>query len=330
MTETLFCYMMANVRCAAAASSALRQVLAGPARPAAWLGATRGALYVKTAGQPGTLVVLAHDAVRLPCGLVLPTTSAELPLTSLAPASLAPVSLAPAGPSDCVMVGDGAVRWTGRAGPVVVQAVREWAPTRPAQGEVAADALAAVRARLAGADSGSAHSGEPWEQLADLAFASRDEAASLETVLRLLGRGPGLTPSGDDVLAGFLVGAAAFGLGVAPLRDAIAALAPTRTTVLSAALLWHAARGECIDELAAVAAALTSLRRSDSVTAAGAVSRLLSVGHTSGAALALGLVTAAETAQQAHRTPRLAPRCRPVLAGTASTGAGLARMGLGG
>src|SRR5260370_13795935 len=73
----------------------------------------------------------------------------------------------------------------------------------------------------------------------------------------LVGSGPGLTPSGDDVLAGFLVGAAAFGLDVAALREAVADLAPGRTTALSAALLWHAVRGECIDEVAAGTAGLT-------------------------------------------------------------------------
>ena len=72
--------------CLAAGSSALRPVLEAPARPADFLGVTRGALYLRIAGPPGVLAVLTHDAVRLPCGLVLPTTSPELPLTSLAPA----------------------------------------------------------------------------------------------------------------------------------------------------------------------------------------------------------------------------------------------------
>ena len=83
------------------------------------------------------------------------------------------------------------------------------------------------------------------------------------------------------------------------LREATALLGPARTTALSAALLWHAARGECVDELAGLAAALTS-QRCGAEQAGRAVSRLLSVGHTSGAALALGLVAAAETALHAE------------------------------
>lgn len=303
----------------AAASSAVRPVLAGPARPAECLGVTRGALYLKIAGPPGALAVLAHDAARLPCGLVLPTTSAELPLTSLAPPSLTPRS---PGASAGFVLGDGAVGWTGPAGPVVVRAVREWAPARPRRGEVAASALAAVRTALNDAGLGaaalaSADPGVDLRLLADLAAAAGDRDASVAVAARLLGSGPGLTPSGDDVLAGFLAGAAAFGLDTAALREAIAVLAPARTTALSAALLWHAARGECIDEVAAVAAILTSHQRIAPEQAGRALGRLRSVGHTSGAALALGLVTAAGSALHAQAVPA---KTGPAETGPAETG----------
>ena len=46
--------------------------------------------------------------------------------------------------------------------------------------------------------------------LAGLAAAVGDPDAGVAAATGLLGRGPGLTPSGDDVLTGFLVGAAAF------------------------------------------------------------------------------------------------------------------------
>jgi len=292
--------MMRDVIFVAAASSALRAVLAAPARPAECLGVTRGALYLKIARPPGALVVLSHDAVRLPCGLVLPTTSAELPLTALAGPnfmileSYACGSMHNSQGSWSMLVGDGAVSWTGPAGPVVVRAVREWAPTRPPQGQVTAGALAAVRASLSGADPGVRGS-----LLAGLGAAASDHDAATTAATSLLGVGPGLTPSGDDVLAGFLTGAAAFGLDATALREATEVLAPARTTALSAALLWHAARGECIDELAGLAAELTDQRPRGPELARHAVSRLLSVGHSSGAALTLGLVTAAESALRA-------------------------------
>lgn len=351
------------MRCLAAASSALRPVLAEPPQPAECLGVTRGALYLRTSGPPGVLAVLCQDAVRLPCGLTLPATSAELPLTALARAATS------------FLVGDHTVRWTGPLGPVDVRAVREWAPGRPRGGAVTASGLAAVRAALGRYHSGphidewpvtipaAVAADHPWSAaglgpgrdarplailgemasdhhigiaatdarpLAALGAAAGDHAASVATATAMLGRGPGLTPSGDDVLAGYLTGAVAFGLDAAALRQAIADLAPARTTALSAALIWHAARGECIDELATVAAVLTSQPRLESeqssdracrpasvghssgagpagslgIAAEGAlhrlaeraVSRLLSVGHSSGAALALGLVIAAESA----------------------------------
>jgi hypothetical protein len=272
----------------AAASSALRPVLAGAARSAELLGVTRGALYLKTAAKPGALVVLAHDAVRLPCGLVLASTSAELPLTSLVPA---PPDRGPLGGAARFLVGDRAVSWTGPAGPVLVRAAREWAPARPARGRVAVSSLAAVRVALGDAGLPATHR----RLLAELAAAGCG-AGAVTVAARLLGSGPGLTPSGDDVLAGFLAGATAFGLEAAELRAAIAVLAPVRTTALSAALLWHAARGECIDELAALVTVLTSPERNGQQAAGPALRRLLSVGHTSGAALAAGLVAAADAA----------------------------------
>jgi hypothetical protein len=288
----VLCYIMRRVILLAAASSALRPVLAAPARPAECLGVTRGALYLKISGPPGALVVLSHEAVRLPCGLVLPATSAELARFMIRK-SYACGSMHNSPGSREMMVGDGAVSWTGPAGPVVVRAVREWAPARLAQGEVAAPALAAVRARLSGADPAVSSS-----LLAGLGAAASDSDAAAAAVTGLLGAGPGLTPSGDDVLAGFLAGATAFGIDAAALRHATAVLAPARTTALSASLLWHAARGECIDELAGLAAVLTGERPRE--LAGPAVRRLLSVGHTSGAALALGLVMAAESALHAQ------------------------------
>lgn len=266
----------------AAASTAMRPVLAGPTRRAELLGVARGALYLRICEPPRVLAVLSHDAVRLPCGVLMASTSAELPLTSLAPRG-----------SAGFVAGEDAVGWTGPAGPVVVRVVREWAPARPARGAVSASALAAAHAALAGTDSGIDAGLLPELGLAASDGCAGNNTAGIAVATRLLGSGPGLTPSGDDVLAGFLTGAAAFGLEAAPLRQAIAILAPARTTALSATLLWHAARGECIDEVAALAAILTGR---DHSRMGPAIRRLLSVGHSSGAALALGLVTAADTA----------------------------------
>jgi hypothetical protein len=107
-----------------------------------------------------------------------------------------------------------------------------------------------------------------------------------ETVIAigsLLGSGTGLTPYGDDVLAGLLVTLRALGDGRADaLADEVDALAPARTTFVSAALLKHAGRGECIPELAAVLGAPSRA----------SFAALLRVGHSSGSGLAQGMFTA--------------------------------------
>ncbi|MEO5708531.1 MAG: DUF2877 domain-containing protein [Nocardioidaceae bacterium] len=101
----------------------------------------------------------------------------------------------------------------------------------------------------------------------------------------LVGRGPGLTPSGDDEVAGALVAAHATGdprldAWCSATRDA---LLSRRTTAVSWGLLHHALEGWATPELAAhVDEACTGHRGP-------AFERLLTVGHTSGRALAEGV-----------------------------------------
>jgi hypothetical protein len=99
------------------------------------------------------------------------------------------------------------------------------------------------------------------------------------------GRGPGLTPAGDDLLAGvLLVARLAGGGGSQDGLDAVAARVST-TEIASAFLTW-AARGQSIapahDWLVAVAAG-------DGPGAARALARLVAVGADSGRHLAAGL-----------------------------------------
>jgi hypothetical protein len=101
--------------------------------------------------------------------------------------------------------------------------------------------------------------GEGIEALLD-ALLNIDEPAIQAPVLGLLGLGPGLTPAGDDLLCGLLVGLQVFGLRAPRLSEwasACAAMvagvteraAPERTTALSRTLLHYAARSVAIDPL---------------------------------------------------------------------------------
>ncbi len=102
---------------------------------------------------------------------------------------------------------------------------------------------------------------------------------------RLGGRGPGLTPAGDDVLAGVLLAARArCGPSAEPELSAVAASICTTEPAL-AFLAW-AARGQCIEPAHTVLLALT---RRDEARAHAAATRLVTIGASSGAALLAGL-----------------------------------------
>jgi len=115
--------------------------------------------------------------------------------------------------------------------------------------------------------------------------ASRAAApAPLPSSLRV-GRGGGLTPYDDDVLAGWLVTHRAAGVATDDVDGLVRALF-RRTTLLSATLLDCAMHGEAVPQLAAWLAAAGSPDEEDATRA------LLAVGHSSGRGLLLGASTA--------------------------------------
>jgi len=129
-------------------------------------------------------------------------------------------------------------------------------------------------------------------QLRGTASAGRDSGLSPGS---LIGRGPGLTPAGDDMVAGALVTAYALcdvrrAGWVAQTR---AALDRRRTTAVSQAMLHHAMDGHATPQLAAYIDAATFGAPLDVARRA-----LLDVGHTSGAALLRGVVHTLTTHQQ--------------------------------
>jgi hypothetical protein len=146
------------------------------------------------------------------------------------------------------------------------------------------------------------HLKAPALQLPESAV-NRLAAGDPQSVAALLGLGEGLTPLGDDVLAGWLAAmVAAEHPGRASVASEIARLAPTRTTRLSATLLECASRGEVVPEYADL---ITSLNHRQDLC--DARQGLVRVGHTSGRGLLLGLVVAlAEISQGTFATRRTA------------------------
>jgi hypothetical protein len=247
----------------AAASTVLAPLLEGPARPARVVGTLDTALHVVADDERVPLVcVCTPEAVRLPPSLVLPGPM--------------PTHLGRA------LVGNGGLR----LGDTWIGVGRWWRPLRPRlclRSEVMDRAHVARRLL------------EPLEPSVAMALAPL--AAWLSgrlvpgAVAPLVGRGRGLTPAGDDLLCGILVTLRALQDRRADrLARAVGDVAATQTTHVSAALLVHASRGECVAELAGMIAALDG--RGD---VGAAVRRLVAVGHSSGTALAHGVVLALST-----------------------------------
>ncbi|MGW1993928.1 DUF2877 domain-containing protein [Embleya sp. NPDC001921] len=263
------------------ASERIRAALCAPTRPARVLGVFPAAIYL--ADPDGTVLALCtHDAVRLPNALVLAGRSSASPFPALVGHRHA-------------RIGDGRVR----VGPLRVSAARWWTPPRPpAPGD--ADTRRAGRATLRTALE-PVRTGLSADARADLAELGRHVATDPErayaAALRLIGLGPGLTPSGDDALCGFLLALRllapdpAGGRYASALGARVAAHAPGRTTDLSAALLGHAVRGDGCAQLIDLIGAVG--RDTDVIPC---LRHLLTVGHTSGADLAHGVLAGAEAA----------------------------------
>lgn len=274
------------------ASTGLADLLTGPTRPGAVVAVGPAATYVDVAGPsrgdaPRMVAIESPDAVGLPCGVTV-------------------TGRVPGWPAGGVAMGTRADVGAGRVtvdGTTFV--VARWRQVRPSLPEVDPAVLRvhvdAARSRLPVPEDRLGC--EVADLTADLAVvvARADLTAASAVVGALCGLGAGSTPSGDDVVAGAVAAGillAADGDHAGPSSDwyrrlgaHAAATAPGRTTTLSAALLGHAARGEVADPVAVLLRAITG-----SGEVAVAMTRLLAVGHHSGADLAAGVLLAAEVA----------------------------------
>lgn len=260
---------------AGVASLALASVLGDRARPARLLAVFPTAVYLETADL--VVAVVTGDAVRLPNAVVIPVPSSEGPFAGVTHTT-------------AVSVGGGLVT----IGPLTVRVTRWWDPqvrTERVDASTVQRQVAAMAAVLAG---DARQPGVSLPLALVHAWLGRDLQRLSEEAGALVGLGPGLTPSGDDLLAGMLAAFSVLGgdAGFAGAAGAVVtALATGRTTSISATLLSLAAAGEVSAEAAAVLRAMASGRGLEP-----AVRTLLAVGHTSGADVAAGLLAGAVAA----------------------------------
>ena len=287
---------MVRTQVIAAAARAALPLLNGPVHEGAVLGAFTRAVIVSvpTPDGPRVLSLLARNAAGVPNGLRVTGADAWI--------------LAQQTPGDAVFVGAGRILLGGAE----VLVVRSW-PCRVRQLTLAPQGIDAISdmilSRAASQEAGvpvqlvaglesALHSA--LESAVDPAAGSAGMADPLRTaVRRLVGRGLGLTPGGDDVIAGALCGLHATGatagarlLAAAALENVALEKVTERTALLSADLLRLAAQGDtCLEVLGVLRAAHGSrdVLLPNTFVLSVAIDRLLRVGHTSGADLATGL-----------------------------------------
>jgi len=122
------------------------------------------------------------------------------------------------------------------------------------------------------------------------AYRSCDHAALAAALAALCGLGPGLTPAGDDWLAGWLLAhhCSEDLRGLRDLEGLIVETAAARTTTLSRAFLAAAAAGEADESWHELLSALASEAANQRISEAADV--ILAHGATSGAAMLMGFV----------------------------------------
>lgn len=259
-----------------------RDELGRPAATLTVLGAFPTALYLGTAGG-GVLALLTRDAVQLPIGITIPASSRSMPLAGYTgSARSAAGTLSVSGAAGTLQVSLGQLRRTALApvGDPVARQVEQAAQLFAATGTEVETILAQRLARVV------------------------DPVDASAAVAALLGRGPGLTPAGDDLLCGALAGTVLFGRPVEPMRRAVLdqlADRPRATTSLSRQLLLTAAAGRGLAELSTLGRALCA---TDAGVLSAACARLSAIGHSSGTALAAGVLAVAESAVQARELIR--------------------------
>lgn len=274
----------------AAVSPLVVDAVTGPVREARVLGAFPTCVYLDLGTHDAVLALLARDALQQPIGLRLGASSAQIRWR--------------VEPGVTVEVGAGRVRLPGAD--VVVARMH-----RPARVTSLPPHDRVSRVAAHAPHPGGGPLAELAHDLAAAALAGRPVAPHLRG---LIGAGTGLTPSGDDAVAGVLLTLRSVGEldAVDLLATDLPPLLPS-TTSISAALLRAAAEGYAVPEVVTLIDLLAEQTeptdyheltlhagprtsqpvRSSSLQSIGpAVAQVIAIGHSSGRDLLSGVTGA--------------------------------------
>jgi len=275
-----------------AAAAPLTPLLTGPRIAGSVLAVFAAAAVIGVDTTAGSRIValLAAEGSGVPNGVRLPLSTLDRPFAGVHPG--APVTV---GARDIV------------TGTEHYRLARTWRTAVPVI-RPCRRALAVLADRLIDAEIGVP---QPRVRALEAGLTTGEPRAA---VRGLVGLGRGLTPGGDDVLAGTMVGLRAVGRTVLlqQVRRAVGADVADRTTAISVDLLRLAATGQAGLESLAVLGAIHAAQRSscgsgrlDALTAA--IDKLLAIGHTSGADLATGLLIGLRTGAPDRPLPAADP-----------------------
>ena len=235
---------------AGVASLAARDLLRGIRRHGKVLAALPHAIYLEFADavpEPRVIAVSPPDAIRLPNAVI--TGPWETP-----------PSVFPAAPAEC---------WAGGSRVLAcgldIRIVRWWDPS-PVFGPLSRARLdhgSGILSRLyAAPEHAPGLPGHDGPGRLAACCASGDLAGAVEAAEHLVGLGPGLVPSGDNVVSGVLLALRLLGGAISGgtravwlanwLSASVTCDAAQRTTTLAASLLHCAAKGQAAAEVSAV------------------------------------------------------------------------------
>jgi hypothetical protein len=224
-------------------------------------------------------------------------------------------------PGMVVVASDTKIRVPDAGLEIQFDAAARWSPRLPSSPEAAGEASARwgrrtaatrtiARARVSAGGFGSllredvpddsdgyVHVARPILAGLTVALENGDRWLAAGAATRLIGLGPGLTPSGDDVLVGIEAALHALARPTAGFLGIATGGVEGRTTALAATLLRHAAAGEFAERLHVLLAALLG---SDDEAIPAAIDRAVAWGATSGTDCLLGVLIGLDVAASVH------------------------------